>query len=110
MTQPPNGESYGKDQPAQPGQPLQDDEIRDFEERLQAWGEQLPPAQLGILALVLDRARRQEHREYEGLAVSTWRESLGSLMTPYLNHLYQLRETDGGTPDGGWVSWAAKLE
>jgi hypothetical protein len=107
MTQPPNGESYGKDQP---GQQLQDDEIRDFEERLRAWGEQLPPAQLGILALVLDRANRQEHREYEGLAISTWRESLSTLMSPYLNHLYRLREADGGSPDGGWVSWAAKLE
>jgi len=89
---------------------LTDDEIRDFERKLRDWGESLPPAQRGILALILDRAAQHEHGEFDGVAVAVWNERVSGLLGPYLKHIYALADTDGGTPDGGWVSWAAKLE
>jgi len=109
VSQPPDPRTTrGDENPA--AHRLSDEELRSFEHKLREWGESLPPDQRGVLALILDRAVRQEHEEFEGLAVATWRENVATLMRPYMQHVFQLREADGGTPDGGWVSWAAKLE
>jgi hypothetical protein len=101
-------EAAGGDEQPQ-GAQISDEEIRDFEQKLRAWGASLPDEQRGILALILDRASRQKHRQYEGLAVATWQESVTSLIEPYLRHVYALEEPDGGHPDGGWVSWAIEF-
>jgi len=90
---------------------IPDKEIQTFAKKLKNWGDKLPDNQRAILAMIMLRADRTRIRKSQGIAVSSFSEITQSLMNQFAGGggTY-LRERDGGTPDGGWVSWAAKLE